>query len=344
MQRWQASTKTIYTGRAAAKTMIAKISIASCSGVILLASALLGAEKAPVISGAKETFAVRPSPWEDRLLLYSLHKEVEGESAAYVSGPLVSVSKAGNSWLVREMKTIAGDMDSGSIAWTKSSAYATSTKGIVRLRSGAAPERIYSGKAAGLAVSKDGAFLAFWQFSDKTDTLIALRVSDRRVMRRWRRPYHLQTESSGWELAFAPDGKSILARTYDEEDDNHLKSFNLRTGAMTTLLDGCNSIVQSGDGIFVFGGQGERKGLYQLSGGELQFLTHIEDEDSLTPTAQSDMVVVTDAFKKHLLIYDVAKHASKEVDGCSDATVLKSGQQLFFRAGKIFLDPAECTQ
>ena len=240
------------------------------------------------------------------------------------------------------MKTLAADMDSGSIAWSRGSAYATSSKGIFRLRSGAAPVRIYPGKSAGVAVSKDGAFLAFWQFSSKTDTLIALRVSDRRVMRQWRRPYHVQTESSGWELAFAPDGKSILARTYDEEDENHLKSFNLRTGAMTTLLDGCNSIVQSGDAIFVFGGQGEGKGLYQFSGGELQLLMHIEDEDSLTPTAQPGLVVVTDAFKKHLLIYDVDKHDSKEVDGCSDATVLKGGQQLFFRAGKIFLDPAEC--
>ena len=324
--------------------MITKILIASCWSMILLAHTPLGPEKAPVISGAKETFAVRPSPWEDRLLLYSLHKEVEGKSAAYVSGGLVSVSKTGNSWLVQEMKTIAGDMDGGSIAWNKGTAYATSTKGIFRLRSGAAPQQIYPGKAAGLAVSKDGAFLAFWQFSTKTDTLIALRISDHRVMRRWRLPYHLQTESSGWELAFAPDGKSILARTYDEEDDNHLKSFNLRTGAMTTLLDGCNSIVQSGDDIFVFGGQGERKGLYQLSGGEFQLLLHIEDEDSLTPTAQSGMVVVTDAFKKHLLIYDLAKQSSKEVDGCSDATILKSGQQLFFRAGKIFLDSAECRE
>ena len=322
--------------------MIAKLMIASCISGMLLASASLGAEKGPIIPRAKDTFSVRPSPWEDQLLLFSLEKEVEGESAAYVSGPLVSVSKTGDSWRVRKVRPIAADMDSANIAWAKGNAFATATNGIFRLRPGAAPQKIYLGKPAGLAASKDGAFLAFWQFSNKIDTLVALRVSDRRVMRRWKRPYHLKTESSGWDLVFAPDGNTVLARTYDEEDDNHLKSFNIRTGAVTTLLEGCNSIVQSGDRIFIFGGQGEAKGLYEFSGGQLQLLLHVEDEDSLTPTAQSDLVVITNAFKKHLLIYDVGKKASTELNGCSDATVLKSGQQLFFRDGKILLDAAEC--
>src|SRR5438045_7658385 len=38
----------LYTGRAAAKTMTAKISLASCLGVMLLAPASLGAENDPV--------------------------------------------------------------------------------------------------------------------------------------------------------------------------------------------------------------------------------------------------------------------------------------------------------
>jgi hypothetical protein len=322
--------------------MIAKMFITTCIGLMLLAAGPLSAQKAPVIAGAKETFAVRPSPSEDRLLLYSVNKEVEGRSAAYVSGKLVALSKTGNAWRVREMTTITADMDSGNIAWAHGSAYVTSTQGIFRLRVGAAPERIYPGKVAGLAVSKDGALLAFWQFFNNIDTLIAMRVSDRRVVRRWRSSYRLQMESSGWHLAFTSDSKSILARTYDEEDENHLKSFSLSTGIVTTLLDGCSSIVQSGDAIFALGGQGESKGLYQLSNGEPQLLLHIDDEDSLTPTAQPDMVVATNASKEHLLIYDAAQHAAKDVDGCSNATVLRSGQQLFFRAGKIFLDPAEC--
>ena len=322
--------------------MLAKRFVAICISGMLLTPACLGAEKGQVIPGAKETFSVRPSPWEDRLLLFSLKKEVEGESAAYVSGPLVSVSMTGNSWRGREVRPIAADMDSANIAWAKGSAFVTSTTGIFRLRPGALPQKIYWGKPAGLAISSDGAFLAFWQFSSKIDTLVVLRVSDRRVIRQWKRPYHLKTESSGWELAFAPDGNTILARTYDEEDDNHLKSFNIRTGAITTLLESCNSIVQSGDRIFVFGGQGDAKGLYEFSGDRPQLLLHIEDEDSLTPTANSSVVVITNAFKKHLMIYDAEHNASKEFDGCSDATVLKSGQQLFFRDGKVLLDASEC--
>jgi hypothetical protein len=304
----------------------------------------LGEETAPVIPGAKETFAVSPSPWEDRILLYSLKQAVKGEMAAYVPGRLVSLSRSGNSWRIRDIKAVAADMESGSIVWAKGNAYAASSMGIFRLRPNGAAERIYPGKPTGLAVSKDGATLAFWQSSSKGDTLIALRVADRRVVRRWKRSYRLPMESSGWDLAFTPDGKSILARTYDEDDDNHLKSFNLRTGSMATLLDGCNSVVQSEDGIFVFGGQSESKGLYQFSGGQLQLLTHIDEEDSLTPTAHSDLVVVANAARKHLMIYDAVKHTSKEVNGCSNATVLKSGQQMFFLRGKIFFDPAECSK
>lgn len=324
--------------------MLAKRFVASCIGGMLLTSACLSAEKDPVIHGAKQVFSVRPSPWEDRLLLFALQKQVEGESAAYVSGPLVSVSIIGNSWRSREIRPIAADMDSANIAWAKGSAFVTSTRAVFRLRPGALPQKIYSGKPAGLAVSRDGMFLAFWQFSNKIDTLVVLRLSDRRVIRQWKRPYHLKTESSGWDLAFAPDGNTVLARTYDEEDDNHLKSFNIRTGAMTTLLEGCNSIVQSGDRIFVFGGQGDAKGLYEFSGERPQLLFHSDDEDSLTPTANSSVVVITHAFKKHLIIYDAEHKAAQEFDGCSDATVLKSGQQLFFRDGKILLDASECSR
>ncbi len=322
--------------------MFAKRFVAGCIGGMLLTSACLPAEKGPVLSGAKETFAVRPSPWEDRLLLFALQKEVEGESAAYVSGPLVSVSITGNSWRSQEVRPITADMDSANVAWAKGSAFVTATRGIFRLRPGAIPQKIYSGKPSGLAVSRDGALVAFWQFSSKIDTLVVLRLSDRRVVRQWKRPYHLKTESSGWDLAFAPDGNTILARTYDEEDDNHLKSFNIRTGAMATLLEGCNSIAQSGERIFVFGGQGEAKGLYEFSGDKLQLLLHVDDESSLTPTANSSMVVITNALKKHLMIYDAEQNAAKEFDGCADATVLKSGQQLFFRDGKILLNASEC--
>lgn len=324
--------------------MVANRFVASCIAGILLTCASLSAENGPIIPGAKEIFSVRPSPWEDRLLLFALQKEVEGESAAYVSGPLVSVSTKGNSWRSREVRPIAADMDSANIAWAKGSAFVTATRGIFRLRPGVVPQKIYSGKPAGLAVSRDGAFLAFWEFLGKIDTLVVLRASDRRVIRQWKRPYHLKTESSGWDLVFAPDGSAVLARTYDEEDDNHLKSFNIRTGAMTTLLEGCNSIVQNGDRIFVFGGQDDAKGLYEFSGDTPHLLLHVDDEDSLTPTANSNMIVITNAFKKHLIIYDAEQNATREFDGCSDATVLKNGQQLFFRDGNVLLNASECSQ
>lgn len=334
--------KAIYTGRAADKSMIGKIFITSFLGALLLAPVPSSGDRAPVIPGAKETFAVSPSPWEDRVLLYALKKNVQGETAAYVPGSLYTLSKSGNSWSVREMKTIAADMDSGKIVWAKGNAYATSSSGIFLLRPSAAPRKIYSGKATGLAVSKDGVYLAFWQSPKKGDTLTVVRASNGHVVRRWTRPYHLPTESSGWEMVFTPDGKSILARTYDEEEDTHLKSFNLHTGSITTLLEGCNSVVQSGDAIFVFGGQGESKGLYEFAGGQLQLLMHIDEEDSLTPTAHDSLVVVTNTFDKHLLIYDVANHSSQAVKGCEDATVLKSGQQIFFLHGKIFPGSAGC--
>src|SRR5258708_5820426 len=221
--------------------------------MMLVAAAPRANEQAPVIPGSKQTFAVSPSPWEDRLLLYSLKQEVEGETAIFVPGPLVSLSKSGDTWRVREIKPLASDMDSGSIVWAKASAYVISAKGIFRLRAQGLPQKIYSGKPTGLAVSRDGATLAFWLRSGKADVLVALRVSDGRVLKRWARPFNLRTETSGWDLVFTPDGGSILARTYDEESGIHLKAFDLTTGSMTSLLEDCYSIVQSGDGIYILG-------------------------------------------------------------------------------------------
>ena len=322
--------------------MIGKTLIAGFIGTMLLAAVPGMAEKAPVIPGSKETFPVSPSPWEDRLLLYSLKQEVEGETAIHVPGPLVSLSKNGDAWRVREIRSLMADMDTGSVVWAKGSAYVTSAKGIFRLRTQGLPQKIYAGKPTGLAVSGDGATLAFWLSSGKRDVLVAIRVSDGRVLRRWSRPFNLRTETSGWELVFTPDGRSILARTYDEEDSVHLKAFDLHTASMTSLLEDCYSLVQSGDSIFILSGEGESRSLYRFSGGKLELLEHVGDLHSLTPTAHSNQVVLTNAFKQHLLVYDTDKHVMQEVNGCTDATVLKSGQQIFFRDGKIYLDPGSC--
>lgn len=323
--------------------MIGKTLIAGLINIMLVAAGPGPIEKPPVLRGAKETFAVSPSHWEDRLLLYSLKQEVEGETASYVPGPLVSLSKIGQAWRVREIKPVAADIDSGSIVWAKGNAYVTSSRGIYRLRPNGVAEKIYSGQPRGLAVSRDGTTLAFWLSPQKLDVLTVLRISDRRVLKRWPLPFKVQTESSGWQLAFAPDGGSILARTYDEETGPDLKVFDLRTGSMTTLLRDCVSIVQSGDGIFVLGEQDETRDLYRFSGGKLELLTHINNRvDSLTPTALSSVVVAGFAFKKYLWVYDAEKHSAQEVNGCTDATVLKSGQHLFFLDGKVFLDPAAC--
>jgi|GEM_PF-6659738 hypothetical protein len=323
--------------------MIEKTWIAALLAALFLASTPAGGDKALTIPKATDIFAVSPSPSEDKLLLLSTRKQFTGDSDdVQIPAFLMSVAKAGSSWSIHEIKTAVSNLETGSIVWAKGSAYLSSFRGIFRLGPDGAVEKIYPGRAMGLAVSRDGAFLSFWNLAKHGFALNAFHIADRRVVKRWPRPYKLPTEPLGYEMAFTPDGGSILARTYDEPDGAYLKRFDLRSGAMTTLLSSCNSVVQSGDAIFVLGGEQQTKGLYRFSNGKLEFLTHIEEDDSLTPTAHSDLVAIINSVTEHVLIYDAANHTSQEVNGCADATVLKSGQRLFFSHGKIFLDPAEC--
>ncbi len=88
--------------------------------------------------------------------------------------------------------------------------------------------RLINRPTVGLAVSPAGRLLAFWDYS-LGDVLTVYSIPKKEVVRRWEGQTHSAGEFFLEEMAFAIDGKSLLAVT-SEERRVPLKEFNLETG------------------------------------------------------------------------------------------------------------------
>lgn len=93
--------------------------------------------------------------------------------------------------------------------------------------------RLIDRSTVGLAISPDSQLLAFWDYT-LGNVLTVYSIPKKEVFRRWEDQPHSAGEFFWREMAFAPDGKSLLATT-SEERRAPLKEFNLETGDVRTV-------------------------------------------------------------------------------------------------------------
>lgn len=95
--------------------------------------------------------------------------------------------------------------------------------------------RLTAHSTGGLALSPDNTLLAFWDYS-AGDTLTVYSIRKKEVVRQWGGQTHSADDLVVKEMAFALDGKSLLAATF-ENGRAPVKEFNLENGDVRTISE-----------------------------------------------------------------------------------------------------------
>jgi hypothetical protein len=206
------------------------------------------------------------------------------------------------------------------------------------------PYQISNCVNAGLALSADGKFLAFWDLGEdpKADSfcLVVIDIASKREIRRWKLEARYSGDIRAFDLFFAKDAHILYARTFDADDTRPVKSFDVDTGSVSTVTTDSLSLAGNADGAFFIERKGNRYLLEQIVG----------KRDSKVIDPQFPVTRVQGNRNSHLLItatpvrgcvwlYDTLKRKIQSVPiNCTWAAVFNNGRLLFSRGNKLLLD------
>jgi hypothetical protein len=114
-------------------------------------------------------------------------------------------------------------------------------------------ERIWSLTARGLALSQDGRYLAFWDWSEQNRrrfNLIIFDLRNRKKKQTWVIPNNYGADEDWFDLAFAPDNNSIYANTFDEESQVPLKRFTIGAVNPEVVAQNITSVVAGQKSVY----------------------------------------------------------------------------------------------
>ncbi len=217
---------------------------------LLLAASVAGQQCKNVhVANIKNIFAISPSPRADNVLFYGSAEEAGGEM---VTGNLFRLQLTrGGSDVVQLKAPDASNPPAPVWKPDGSSAYFETDKGIYQLRSaGGSPELLWKGSSDGLAISPGGLLLAFWRIDKGVDTLVLYDLTKKSEVRSWRVPDRFESDKSGWDVAFAPDGQALYARTYDQTGSTPLKRFDVEGGNVVVVSPNSYAVAEGKDAVY----------------------------------------------------------------------------------------------
>ncbi len=205
----------------------------------------------------------------------------------------------------------------------------------------------------GLAISPDGMLLGFWDYSTG-DQLTVYNLKTRQVVRAWAGQVHSEDDLILSDLAFTPDGKSLLARLYVPKEDSVLQ-FDMESGKIPPFAKDVQSLVTVGDSVYLlqfvpvpFTMPEHPHKLTKWMAGNAEPVTVLEDfpYEQLTGSNGNPWLVARRArnYSAGIAIYDT-KTGQIQTAGksCDTAIVTSSGKVLYAFGSELVADPAVCS-
>jgi hypothetical protein len=114
-------------------------------------------------------------------------------------------------------------------------------------------ETVWSGTAEGLALSRNGEYVAFWNRPEQDRNHLKLVLFDLRhktEKQTWITANTYGGDEVGFEIAFAADDKSIYARTFDDGASSPLKRFTIGSEMPETVSENITSVVSGESAVY----------------------------------------------------------------------------------------------
>jgi hypothetical protein len=232
------------------------------------------------------------------------------------------------------------------------------------------PERAYdhglfawdrrSGKVAqimkdaigGLVLSPDGALAGFWDYS-KGDLLTVYNLKMKQVVRTWRGQVHHEDDLVYKNLAFTPDGKSLLARLYAPLEFAVLQ-YDIESGKISPFAKDVQALLTVGDSIYLlqfvpvpFSAPEHPHRLTKWTAGSAEPATVLEDfhYEQLSGNGNGWLVGQTaEGWNRGTAVYDT-KTGQLQPAGtsCDRSVVTSTGKILYIFDSEFVTDPAVCS-
>ena len=193
---------------------------------------------------------------------------------------------------------------------------------------------------------------AFWDYSTG-DKLTVFNVKTRQVVRTWFGLIHSEDDLVLTELAFTPDGKSLLARLYAPVEDAVMQ-YEIASGKISPFAEDVQAMVAVGDGVYLlqfkpvpFTNPENPHRLTKWAPGLPALITLEEDFHyfGLTGRNGSPWLVAGSAlgYNSGIGLYDMRTgQIQKAGSGCDTAIVTSSGKILYVFGNELIADSSVC--
>lgn len=200
----------------------------------------------------------------------------------------------------------------------------------------------------GLAVSSDGKFLAFWDYSTG-DKLTVFDIFHKKTVREWERQTHTADDLIVRDMVFSADGKSLLARTY-EQGKYPLKEFDLQNGRVRTMSPDSSGPVSAPDGVYFVESHmpSDNGNVAQIwkrvaqTGAEAEQIIADFPYNSILSSGGQQRWASAFSDKGAFLFDTKTSFAEPLGNQCSLATVMANGRAIYATNTTISLDPQIC--
>jgi hypothetical protein len=310
----------------------------------MLAGGLRGQQCKKVhVSKVRSIFAIAPSPAGGDVLFYGSPSEMEGE---IVTGNLFRLRLNETESDVVGVKS-PGASNPPAPVWKPegSVAYFETDRGIYQVSSaGTSPELLWKGSSEGMAISPDGFFVAFWRIEKGADTLVLYDLMKKSEARTWRIPDRFESDKTGWDIAFAPDGHGLYARTYDEAGNTPLKRFDITDGKITMVSASCSAVAESKDAVYFIAVSGAANSLRKIAPSTRGSILVAKDfhYDSLSKGGNPRWLTAQDNRTKEIVILDTKADTIRSIGKYDSAAVLPDGKLLLVSGSEIAVVDRSC--
>jgi hypothetical protein len=295
------------------------------------------------LANVKSIFAIAPSPVGADVLFYGSPKKAEGE---LITGKLLRLRLNGAESDVAQLKAPDASNPPTPV-WTSdgSSAYVDTDQGIYQVNTaGRPPELLWKGSAEGMAISQDSLLLAFWRVERGADTLVLYDLKKRSEARTWLVPDRFENDKAGWDLAFAPDGRALYARTYDETSTTPLKRFDIASGEVEAISPDCYAVADAKEAVYFIAVSGTARNLRKIvpTTTSSNVVATEFGYDSLSKGGDPRWLTAQDYRTKEIVVLDTATDTIKSIGKHDSAAVLSDGKLLMISGPDITIGDGSC--
>ncbi len=213
--------------------------------------------------------------------------------------------------------------------------------------------QIVKGSIGGLALSPNGALVGFWDYS-AGNKLTVYDLKKKQVVRAWDGQTHSADDLVISDLAFTPDGESLLARLYVPREAPVMQ-YEVTSGKITLFAKNVQSMATVGDSIYFlqfepvpFTAPEHAHHLMKWTPGVAQPVSAVQDFRylSLSASPGSPWLIggSNSGYADGTAIYDTRTGQTQTAGkSCDNAVVTASGKVLYVFGNELVADAAVCS-